>query len=208
LPVGWRAAGSNRGGGGFAGSFAVSARTAKVAAIVPKVSIATRSRFTRHAPRVARASLVWSGARARLPRKPDQFFAGFGRCPHWDCKQNPPGGVIENDVAPFRIDASHPPRSGCGAHGLSVKLDGVGVVTVHVLDNIGLGIDKTPGEAEGRLERDRRYVRSRRCNERLRPRAAKRRSRGSRHRRKPLDGGREISASPLLPHPSRRDPKP
>ena len=44
------AAGSNTEGSGFSGSFAVSALTAKVAAITPKVRIATRSRFTRHAP--------------------------------------------------------------------------------------------------------------------------------------------------------------
>src|SRR5262249_55518289 len=92
----------------------------------------------------AGAILGLSGARARLRRKPDQLFAGFGRCPYRNCKQNPAGGAIENDVAAFWIDASHPPAAGCGTHGLGVKLDGVGVVAVHLLENIGLGIDKTP----------------------------------------------------------------
>src|SRR6185295_17538761 len=62
-----------------------------------------------------------------------------------DRKQKPARGTIENDVAAFRIDARHAPSSGRGAYVHRVEFDGIGVMAVHMLDDLGLRLDETLG---------------------------------------------------------------
>ena len=65
----------------------------------------------------------------------------------------PQPACTEHQIAAFRVDARHAPRTGaCIEQSRRVELDRVGVVLVHVRHDAGLGLDETLGAGERHQE--------------------------------------------------------
>src|SRR5581483_9010587 len=82
-------------------------------------------------------------SRARFDRQPHEFLARLGRSHYRLGEQDAPGRAVERDVRALGVDAGHAPmtRLAFGERG-GVKLDRVGMLLVHVLDNLLLGLDQ------------------------------------------------------------------
>lgn len=108
-------------------------------------------RVTMPAPTIIRwrAKSGLSLARAGLGREPDQFFSGPRRRGDRRREDDPPRLSFKDNVAALGVDAGHAPGPRRGARkGRGIKLESIGMIPVHVLDNARLALNEGLGASK------------------------------------------------------------